>query len=157
RARGMGHAGDWHQPRRHRVWRRWDHLGRRDVRGQRQGGVRAGRAPATGRPGRRRRGGAISGAGRGRVPRTGRRPARSDSGAFSFSGALSPLARHGRPGRAHFTTTSMGRLFDAAAALLGFTRAITFEGQAAMWLEQLARTVADVTPYEFPFTDGELD
>ena len=34
-----------------------------------------------------------------------------------------------------FATTSMGRLFDAAAALLGFTREISFEGQAAMWLE----------------------
>ena len=31
-----------------------------------------------------------------------------------------------------FSTTSVGRLFDAAAALLGFTREITFEGQAAM-------------------------
>ena len=38
-----------------------------------------------------------------------------------------------------FGTTSIGRLFDSAAALLGFTRGITFEGQAAMWLEDLAR------------------
>ena len=56
-----------------------------------------------------------------------------------------------------FNTTSVGRLFDAAAALLGFTRESTFEGQAAMWLEQLARNVRAVTPYEFPFADGELD
>src|SRR5579862_9586215 len=56
-----------------------------------------------------------------------------------------------------FTTTSIGRLFDAAAALLGFTREVTFEGQAAMWLEHLARTAPPVEPYEFPFTAGELD
>ncbi len=42
-----------------------------------------------------------------------------------------------------FATTSMGRLFDTAAALLGFTRESTFEGQAAMWLEQTARNVRD--------------
>lgn len=56
-----------------------------------------------------------------------------------------------------FSTTSVGRLFDAAAAVLGFTRQITFEGQAAMWLEQLARASADGTPYRFPYRGDELD
>jgi len=64
-----------------------------------------------------------------------------------------------------FATTSMGRLFDTAAALLGFTREITFEGQAAMWVEQLARSLErsgepaadDVDAYPFPFADSEMD
>ena len=56
-----------------------------------------------------------------------------------------------------FNTTSGGRLFDSAAALLGFTRDVTFEGQAAMWLEQVARASSAVGPYAFPFVDGELD
>jgi hydrogenase maturation protein HypF len=56
-----------------------------------------------------------------------------------------------------FTTTSIGRLFDCAAALLGFTREITFEGQAAMWLEQLARNSPVTDPYGFPFVGHEMD
>jgi len=56
-----------------------------------------------------------------------------------------------------FNATSMGRLFDAAAALLGFTREISFEGQAAMWLEHLARGAPRENAYPFPFADGELD
>jgi hydrogenase maturation protein HypF len=62
-----------------------------------------------------------------------------------------------RKGVRTFTTSSMGRLFDAAAALLGFTRETTFEGQAAVWLEQMARRAPPADPYPFPFTDGELD
>ena len=56
-----------------------------------------------------------------------------------------------------FTTTSVGRLFDTAAALLGFTRETTFEGQAAMWVEHLARPITFAEPYPFPFIDGVLD
>ena len=56
-----------------------------------------------------------------------------------------------------FPTSSMGRLFDTAAALLGFTRATTFEGQAAMWLEQMARKSATEEAYAFPYAEGELD
>ena len=56
-----------------------------------------------------------------------------------------------------FETTSIGRLFDAAAALLGFTREISFEGQAAMWLEQLARTAGSSDAYPFPIDGATLD
>ena len=56
-----------------------------------------------------------------------------------------------------FETTSVGRLFDAAAAILGFTRNVTFEGQAAIWLEQLARAGSTEEFYPFPFADNELD
>jgi hydrogenase maturation protein HypF len=57
-----------------------------------------------------------------------------------------------------FPTTSVGRLFDTVAALVGFTRPITFEGQAAMWLEHLARAAeGDGCRLPCAFSDGEID
>jgi len=56
-----------------------------------------------------------------------------------------------------FATTSMGRLFDTVAALLGFVREQTFEGQAAMWLEHVAREGVAASPYDFPSVGEELD
>jgi hydrogenase maturation protein HypF len=78
---------------------------------------------------------------------------------FSFPTRYQNALQLVHAGVRSFSTTSMGRLFDTAAALLGFTREITYEGQAAMWLERLARRSASSTAdaYRFPFADEELD
>jgi hydrogenase maturation protein HypF len=76
---------------------------------------------------------------------------------FDFPGRYRSAVQLVRKNVRTFPTTSVGRLFDTAAALLGFTREITFEGQAAMWVEQMARRAPDVEAYAFPFEGGELD
>ena len=76
---------------------------------------------------------------------------------LSFPARFRDAAQLVRSNLRCFGTTSMGRLFDTAAALLGFTREVTFEGQAAMWLERLARRASTADAYPFPFLGGELD
>ncbi|QDU64422.1 Carbamoyltransferase HypF [Planctomycetes bacterium Pan216] len=46
-----------------------------------------------------------------------------------------------------FPSSSAGRMFDAVAALLGFTREASFEGQPAMWLEHQAEQASGMDAY----------
>jgi hydrogenase maturation factor HypF (carbamoyltransferase family) len=62
-----------------------------------------------------------------------------------------------RSGLRTFTTTSAGRLFDSAAALLGFTDEIQYEGQAAVWLEQLAWRAPARDPLPFHVGEAHID
>ncbi|MDQ3931330.1 MAG: carbamoyltransferase HypF, partial [Actinomycetota bacterium] len=62
-----------------------------------------------------------------------------------WAGVLSLLESGRSP-----VTTSMGRLFDAAAALLGIRPRVTYEGQAAIELEALARRITAAEAPSYP-------
>jgi hydrogenase maturation protein HypF len=76
---------------------------------------------------------------------------------FGFTARYQTSLELVRKGVRSFPTTSTGRLFDTAAAIAGFTREMSFEGQAAMWLQHLAHECEEAGAHPFPFTGEELD
>jgi hydrogenase maturation protein HypF len=79
----------------------------------------------------------------------------------TLAGAVTADAWHqvaslARGGLASPTTTSVGRLFDAAAALCGVRAEVNYEGQAAIEFEAACDTT-EQHAYPLPFTGGVLD
>lgn len=77
-------------------------------------------------------------------------------GRFADTALAGPLAQRLKAGASMPLTTSMGRLFDAAAALLGLRAVQDYEGQAAMELEALVRAPQALAD-GFDERDGVLD
>lgn len=84
------------------------------------------------------------------------RPAEKRCQQWFSPSELRPLLQALESGRLFPRSSSMGRLFDAVAALCGLNTQASFEGQAAMAVEFAAdKEVTDA--YEVPFSDGVAD
>jgi len=97
--------------------------------------------------------------------KAGREPWRSAAGLCWQAGMECPLPEATDPLLRSFwnnrrnapATSAVGRIFDAAAALLGVCLDASFEGQGPMWLENLAEHCASDTVIELENrTHGEL-